>query len=485
LKKNSEKRLSVEKRRRLLFSGRSAQNNGRPFLSLRIKFAMVLIISSVGIVVAMLMLIPLSASLITKEYMQPERLNLRLDDYIKNFSDYVAEENITSDDAASVARWSMYHRNVHLVVFGGEKAQFGVADGEILEGDDAPEISDPVFTENIPIGETSDTALGNTYFVRFADRVCSVSVMDYSGQAVYNGIQWGGAILALLAFFIIVLVYYHFQTKAILRLSAEVEEVSGGALSAPIHSKRTDEIGGLARDVDNMRTTILKKMEEEKAAREANGELITSMSHDIRTPLTTLLGYMELLQNDCEGMTDEQKTYVRLCSEKAAQIKELSDKLFLYFWAYSIGEDHVDTESCDIRLLGEQMIGEWLLPMENEGLTLKVQSDTLPAGTCVAVNTECLRRIIDNLLDNIRKYAHRDHPVEILVTLSPGKRYVCLTFRNTIGSWDSKTTGTHIGHKTCTNMANLMGGRFETVTKGDVFEARLYMPVDSSAGDHQ
>lgn len=451
------------------------RGDGRAFISLRLKFAAVLVVSAVAVICAALIIIPVTVTLITDYYMEPHRMDERLDDYIRNFSDYVAEREIASNDAEAVARWSMFHRNVHLVVFGSDDAQLGVFDGEILEGDDVPEVDDPIRTDNISAGAAS----GNTYMVRFSDRVCSVSVMDYSSAAVYTGVVIAGVLVAIVIFFIIMLVYYHIQIKAIMNLSAEVEQVSGGDLSAPIHSKRNDEIGGLARDVDNMRATILEKMEEERAIREANGDLITSMSHDIRTPLTTLIGYMELLQNECDDMTAEQKIYVKLCTEKAEQIKELSDKLFLYFWAYHIREEHIETEDCDTVLLWEQMVGEWLLPMENEGLLLKMQSDDIPAHTRVSVNTECLRRIVDNVFDNIRKYAHREAPVEILLTLSQDKREVCITFQNTVGHPEEKTSGTHIGHKNCANMAKLMGGRFEAHTQGSVFKACLFLPANT------
>ena len=260
----------------------------------------------------------MAVTLITNYYMEPHRIDTRLDDYIQSFSDYVSDEKIASDNAAAVAHWSNRHRNVHLVVFGGDNAQLGVFDGEILEGDNLPEIEDPILTDNIEAGPT----IGNTYMVRFSDRICTVSVMDYSGVAVYNGVHIVGILIAVTIYFLIVILYHHFQIKAILHLSDEVEAVSGGALSAPIMLRRNDEIGTLARSVDVMRTTILTKMEEEKATREANSELITSMSHDIRTPLTTLLGYMELLQNESDRLTTEQSTYVRLCSEKAEQIIE-------------------------------------------------------------------------------------------------------------------------------------------------------------------
>ncbi len=450
------------------------KNRSNPrFVSLRFKFAMVMLSSALAVIIAAIVLIPIAVTIVTGYYMEPKRIDARLDDYIQNFSDYVTDEQISSDDAAAVSRWSTFHRNVHLVVYGGDNAQLGVFDGEILEGDDLPELEDPILTDNISAGP----AMGNTYMVRFADRVCTVSVMDYSGPAVYNGVHITGILIALLTFFVIILIYYHFQTKAILHLSYEVEQVSGGELSAPIYSKRNDEIGSLARDVDMMRTTILQKMEEQKAIREANSELITSMSHDIRTPLTTLLGYMELLQNDCEGMTREQKNYIRLCNEKTEQIKELSDKLFLYFWAYSMSEGDAEIEPCDLLLMMEQMMCEWFPTLENEGIQLQINEPLLSPDLRVAVDMKYLHRIFDNLFDNIRKYADHAYPAEVTLSLGENGKEVCICFKNAIKDNPNAVSGTRIGHKTCVNMAKSMGGHFETCSRENFFEARLSLPV--------
>lgn len=476
-KKRTTKRSVIAWGKQSLFSRKKKEGKG-PFVSLRVKFAVVLLFSAIVTVCLTLLLLPLISLLVTNFYMQPDRANDRLDGYINNFSSYVAEEQILSDDAAAVAQWSVYHRNVHLVVFGGDEPQFGVADGEILAGDDTPEISDPIFTESIYSEELSDTTIGNTYVVRFADRYCSVSVVDYTGSMVHNTVMIFGSIVVIAIFLLTLVLYYHSQIKAIVTLSREVEQISDGVLSAEITSHRNDEIGGLARDVDTMRTTILKKIDEEKTAREANGELLTSMSHDIRTPLTTLLGYMELLQNENDNMTPEQRSYVQLCAEKAGQIKELSDKLFMYFWAHNIHEGRVDTESCDGVLLVEQMIGEWLLPMETEGVSLEIQATGFPVGTSMPVNTDCLRRIIDNIFDNIRKYAQKPGTVQVIMALSDDPKKAVMIFRNSIGHPVEKTSGTHIGHKTCAHLAELMGGRFEAVAEKEQFEARLYLPID-------
>ncbi len=452
---------------------------GRAFVSLRLKFAVVLVISAVTTTLLALLLIPLTLNLIMNHYTSVDQVDGRLDNYIQSFANYVAQDEVRSDDAAAVVKWTKTHRYVHLVVFEGEKAQFGAAGGEMLEGDKPPVI-DPIFTENVTENEDSDAAvIGKTYTVLFADRSCSVSVVDYSASMLYDAVLMIGVILALACFFVVMIFFYHRQIKAIAALSAQVERVSGGELTAHIQNERNDEIGSLARDVDAMRATIITKMEEEREAWEVNSRLITSMSHDIRTPLTTLLGYMELLSADTQNLTPEQKAYVEVCASKAEQIKGLSDKLFLYFWAYHRAEEEVPLQAYPATLLLEQMLGEWMLPMESEGMQVELSLEAIPAEAGITVNVDCLRRVMDNLFDNVRKYAHRDHPVRVTAHVEGGSdtSTLLLTVKNHIGTPKEGSSGTHVGHRTCAAMMALMGGGFEVESCDAEFAARLSLPV--------
>lgn len=448
------------------------------FVSLRWKFALVLVVSAVTTLVLALLLIPLVLNLVLDVYTSQSQVDKRLNTYIQNFAEYVIEEDVRSDDAASVVKWTKLHRYVHLVVFEGDEAQFGVAGGEILPGDETP-VMDPIFTDIISEENDQNDVIGNTYAVRFADRICSVSVVDYSASMMYDSILMGGIIIAISCFFLVMIFYYHKQINAIVALSGEVERISGGELTADIDNHRNDEIGNLARDVDTMRTTIITKMDEEREAWLVNSQLITSMSHDIRTPLTTLLGYMELLSADTQNLTPEQKAYVSVCAAKAEQIKGLSDKLFLYFWAYHRGEEDVPLEVYPAALLFEQMLGEWLLPMEGEGFSVQVSLKSLPHDAQIMVNVDCLRRIMDNLFDNIRKYADRAAPVCVSASvISAGEQpQVCLSISNKVGQPKEGSSGTHVGHRTCANMAELMNGEFSSQIQGDIFVANICLSV--------
>lgn len=282
-----------------------------------------------------------------------------------------------------------------------------------------------------------------------------------------------GVLSAICTFLLVMLIYHHLQIRAIVQLSAEVEAVSMGRLEEAISLRRHDEIGQLAADVNRLRETILEKVAQKEAAWQANSDLLTSMTHDIRTPLTGLLGYLELMGKEEEDLTETQRDQLRLCIRKAEQIKGLTDNLFLYFWAYNQAESEksIETEPLACGLLMEQLIGDYIPALEAAGLTLEYDLTAIRPEDEVHVSAEYLRRVTDNLFDNIVKYASPDHPVRVTAEREEG--YIRIRFENTIGSPRETAAGTRVGVKSCVNMMRMMGGSLKTEEREGRFWAEV------------
>ena len=103
--------------------------------------------------------------------------------------------------------------------------------------------------------------------------------------------------IAVICFFLIFLPYIYHVVHRITRLSKDMEILSGGDLSYKIISTGGDELAELGRDIEGMRCSVLEQMARESESVLANSQLITSLSHDLRTPLTKLTGYLEILQH--------------------------------------------------------------------------------------------------------------------------------------------------------------------------------------------
>ena len=451
--------------------------NGRRFVSMRMKFVGVMLITGIAVLLLALIAIPLSLRFFQKHHTEPERVDERLKSYVEDFATYVAEEKITSDDTDAIVAWTRRHRSVYLTIFTGRDDHYGAAGGELWEGEDQPDMA-PFFDELISSEGSVSSSLGtegNMYDVLFANGIHSVAVVDYSLSTGTDTILILGVLSAILVFFVVLLLYYHNQTRAIVALSREVKTVSGSDLNATIASERGDEIGMLACDVDAMRATILRKMAEEQQAWQANSDLLTSMTHDIRTPLTTLLGYMELLSADSDSLTPEQKEYIRVCTAKAEQIKGLSDKLFLYFWAFNRVEPEAELESVEAGLLFEQLLADYIPAMEAEGLHIVTDLTALTPTDTLRIRADSIRRVTDNVIDNLVKYADRAHPVTVTATRTQAELTVSIS--NAVGRKSDKTSSTRIGVKTCVNMMKMMNGSFVTRTEDGIFTASLSLPL--------
>lgn len=470
-KKETKKRLWAHTNKAL-----RRTRDGKRFVPMRFKFMVVLVSTAVLVVLLAVLLIPVALRIVQSIHMSPENVDKRLDACMDDFAEYVAENNVKSDDTVNVVRWTRRHRTIYLTVFNDQENAFGAAGGELWQDGAQPDMS-PFFNEIMPDEGVSIDSNGTLYIVRFSDGLHKVALVDYSLATVADVTIIAGIILAVVVFFVVNLLYYHSQTHAIVKLSRQVEVVSGGALDAVILNQRNDEIGRLAEDVDIMRSTILMRMDERERAWQANSDLLTSMTHDIRTPLTTLLGYMELLGTDNANMTEEQRDYVRVCAQKAEQIKGLSDQLFLYFWALNRAETEGTTElePFEAPLLFEQLIGEYIPAMEVAGLRVSTELSAISERAGVRVNLDCLRRVTDNIFDNMTKYADRAAPVTISAHMEQGN--LTIRFSNTVARLENRPSGTRIGVRSCTSMMQLMGGGFDAYTDNDVYTAVLSLPI--------
>ncbi|MBO5841475.1 MAG: HAMP domain-containing protein, partial [Clostridia bacterium] len=248
---------------------------------------------------------PLFRYMIEEEYMTDDKAQERVEQVLVNFKSYIEQSNISSSDMDAIWDWVKANNNFKLIV---------------LEG---------VETDTVPDTQKYDYSIE----VEFSDKTALVAVQDYSEMLLVLGDVLAGGV-AIVLFVLIVIVYYQAEISRIMRLSRDVKAIARGDLQGRIGKHGNDEIAQLAEHVGGMRDSIVQKMEEKEQAWRANQDLITSISHDIRTPLTSLLGYLELIDAHRENLSEEQQKYLAVCCENAGRIKRQSDELFNYFLAY-------------------------------------------------------------------------------------------------------------------------------------------------------
>lgn len=228
-------------------------------------------------------------------------------------------------------------------------------------------------------------------------------------------------------------------------------------------------------------------LEERMKSEHFRTELITNVSHDIKTPLTSIINYIDLLQK--ENISPETaKEYLDVLERQSARLKKLIEDLIEASKA-STGNMAVNLEECDIDILLTQIFGEFEEKLHSNQLELITQSpDT---SVLILADNRHLWRIFENLMNNICKYAQPG--TRVYVNWEAAESDIHIIFRNiskyalTISGEDllerfvrgdvsRSTEGNGLGLSIAQSLAELMKGTLQIVTDGDLFKVILTFP---------
>ena len=405
-----------------------------------------------------LALTQLGGILIRDRYMSEDAVNRRKARLYADFSRYVSAQGVSGRDTAAVARWTASHEYVTIFLFAAGREQQLYAGG-MLDPDNHSGYDPQVH--------------GRLYPIRFSDGLYQVAIGDNSQVRQRLLVSIASFAAAGVCFLLLFMWYTGRLTRRIIALSKEAAAVSAGDLERVIEAPGEDELSALADSVDEMRRSVIERMGNEKRAWEANTELITAISHDIRTPMTSLIGYLGLL---CEEGREEseQRQFAQSAYGKAMELKDLTDQLFHYFLVYSKAELELKLERFDGRLLLEQLLGETEFDLCDAGFT--VQRIEFEGECTVRTDPLYIKRVVDNLLSNAKKYADRSQTLLILSELKDGKLSVSMS--NAIAKGGPRVESTKIGLRTCEKIMDAMGGSFSTHIENGRFTAEFILPAE-------
>ena len=392
-------------------------------------------------------------------YMSQESVASRKAAIYSQFSSYVTTNLVSGNDTAAIARWTRQHDYVTILIYQNEAVSARVSGGRVA---------------NTSLSPMPETQYGKLYPMRFADGVYQIAIGDSSQnrELAVNSIL--AVTLAGITYIAIQLHYTGRLTRRIVSLSRNAAEVSAGDLEKPITASGEDEIAALAQDMDTMRRSVIERMGNERRAWEANSELITAISHDIRTPMTSLIGYLGLLKE--QNLPEEQRSqFTASAYDKAMELKALTDELFRYFLVFGRADLEMNIEALDARLLLEQLLGEAEFDLRDSGF--EVERVEFEGECSVKADPMYLKRVLDNLVSNIKKYADHAKPVTLLSEHSGDALRVC--FSNAVSHGGSRVESTKIGIRTCEKIMTHMGGQFTIRNDGAQFEAELTLPVQN------
>ncbi len=411
-----------------------------------------------------------SYQIIDTVYATPEHRRARTEAYIGELQTYIDVEELSFRDTDSIGDWVEKKGYTYLTLYKDGSLYFST---DIGYTDRAAATEPPLPSDGGTLAEYA--AQTGLYVLEFRDGALLASISEFTEMLYYdlgNGIS---LVAAMLAMSTIIIGYLRLIIVRIKRLGSDVTVVAYGDNSHSIEVEGYDDISKLASEVELMRQNMLDNISKERKARDANTDLITSMSHDIRTPLTVILGYLDMMKNELPP--EQMASYVDSCEKTALRLKNLSDDMFRYFLAFGNTGDGISLEEYDAQTLLEQLLTEHLLLLSESGYITDVEEedDLLEEGTTIVTDPPNLMRIIDNIFSNFYKYADKEHPVSL--HLSKLGDVLVLKFTNRIKTDSTGVESNKIGLKSCARLAEFLTEGFEYKAEDGVYSTRMALKI--------
>ena len=390
--------------------------------------------------------------------------------YMNDLQKYVNINRLTVSQAENTNRWAS---GEHLKLVFYKDRDLIYYEQETGEGDKGFEgyLSED---ERKKYEETLKSILdGNAdaYPISFLDGTLLVTFVDNTESFMKSMVIAVSLSVSALLFAILMLLYFNRITGRIGKLAKTVKAVGAGDMERRIYDGGNDEIGGLAADVNSMRNSVVENMSKEREAWEANAGLITAMSHDIRTPLTVMLGYMELmeLQNEDPAFAE----YLESCKQNAHKLKKLSDDMFSYFLVFGRRDFELNMTPSIASEVVRHMLDEHCILLAGNGYN--VSTCWKDENACILIDQKFFGRVIDNVFSNIGKYADREKAVSISVEVN--ENIFKITTKNYIARDTSSAESNGIGNKTCQKIMEQLGGTFESYADGELYINEISLPI--------
>ena len=230
-------------------------------------------------------------------------------------------------------------------------------------------------------------------------------------------------LLIVLCVIIILLLHHNLSNKKKIQEIVKVlDDIYSGNLDRRLIADENSEMSSLVYKINEIVIKDKNKLSEFNKAEKAYKKLVTSLSHDIRTPLSTLIGYLEVLEKDTMSY-EEQQRFIQIAKEKALNLSAYIQSLFDWLklesgeWTYDFKEENI----CELTRL---VLADWIIKFE--GNNINFNFDIPEKALFILIDKNAYDRIINNLLANMIKHSHANKLVvqvteeisEVQITIS-------------------------------------------------------------------
>lgn len=272
------------------------------------------------------------------------------------------------------------------------------------------------------------------------------------------------------------------------QIMAQIEHISMGDLTSTTQISVLSPLYETSQRLADIQSGFQKSVDEQIKSERMKIELVTNVSHDLKTPLTSIISYVDLLSKE-EGLSPEAMDYVKILAQKSERLKNIVADLFTLAKVTS-GDEAMDYEDLDMSKLVVQTLADMDDKIQGSGFTLKTNIAEPPVP--VYADGKRMYRVLQNVIDNALKYAMPGTRIFLALTAEQGR--AVFTVKNTAayemdfteeeilerftrGDKARSTEGNGLGLSIAKGFTEACGGTFRVIIDGDQFKVTVTLPI--------
>lgn len=426
-----------------------------------LEFKLLFRVISSGLICIFIYIVLVNISVFYIDHMSVDMENYKdqLNETAEDFQNYVTENKISYQDTNAIRSWDKKQNLMHIKLIEDNRVIYDSFD---YYNRITPKVS-YVYYE--PVKDFF-------HVIKFADGKATLYITILYKQRLEEKLNYVVTLICVLLFVISILREFKKLVRDILEIKKGIQILEGGNLTYEISSKRNDEITDLAESINRMsRELDLQRKEDEKLLNK-NYELVTSISHDIKTPLTTVNSYIDLIMERKYADLPELERYLAKIKEKSVLINDLTENLFTHFL----------NKNTDYKYNYEVIIGndfiKYLLDGLEEGLRDKGYQISViydfKEEFFLKVDPVQIQRVFNNLEGNLIKYALKSMPITYSAELTDnvvvieGKNYIL----------NNNGLDSHgVGIINCQEIIKHHSGEMRTFIQDDIYRIIINIPA--------
>ena len=310
----------------------------------------------------------------------------------------------------------------------------------------------------------------------------------WSWQRLFVGVMLVGD--AIVVYWRLIRRYRQMQLRHVIE---ELHYIADGHFDHRIPFVVKTDLQKVIDSINALVDSTVASMEEERQIEQSKDDLITNVSHDIRTPLTSIIGYLGLLKSS--ELNEDQAKYIKIAYDKALQMQALAEDLFEYTTLRSSTNNKLVLAPLHVNSMLEQVAAGFELEAEKKNITFNVV--TRPRDLVIDADAKMIVRMLNNLISNALKYGHGATEINLIAN-KVNNKFVELRVENNgeqipkkslqkifdrfyrvESSRNLKTGGTGLGLAITKSIVDLHGGTIKCQSTSELTSFIIQLPLNS------